>query len=101
MENSYSKLSYVQHSPADHLAEIRRVLADPTGEELDLLGGSQNAKALKDVLEYIDLLSGRSQSVNLGALIANSDEAAPSFREDCAPLFRDDVAPSEMGPCRH
>lgn len=69
VENSYNKLSYVQHSPTDHMAEIRRVLADPTGEELDLLGGSQNSKALKDVLEYIDLLSGRSQSVNLGALI--------------------------------
>lgn len=69
VENGYNKLSYIQHSPADHMAEIRRVLADPTGEELDLLGGSENAKALKDVLEYIDLLSGRSQSVNLGALI--------------------------------
>lgn len=69
VENSYNKLSYVQHSPADHMAEIRRLLADPTGEELDLLGGSQNSKALKDALEYIDLLSGRSQSVNLGALI--------------------------------
>lgn len=69
VENSYNKLSYIQHSPADPMAEIRRVLADPTGEELDLLGGSQNAKALKDVLEYIDLLSGRSQSVNLGSLI--------------------------------
>jgi hypothetical protein len=69
VENSYSKLSYVQHSPSDHMAEIRRLLAEPTGEELDLLGGSQNAKALKDVLEYIDLLSGRSQSVNLGSLI--------------------------------
>lgn len=69
VENSYNKLSYIQHSPSDHLAEIRRLLADPTGEELDLLGGSQNSKALKDVLEYIDLLSGRSQSVNLGALI--------------------------------
>lgn len=69
VENSYSKLSYVQHSPSDHMAEIRRLLAEPTGEELDLLGGSQNAKALKDVIEYIDLLSGRSQSVNLGALI--------------------------------
>ena len=69
VDNSYGKLSYVQHSPSDHMSEIRRLLADPTGEELDLLGGSQNAKALKDVLEYIDLLSGRSQSVNLGALI--------------------------------
>ncbi|KQM51187.1 hypothetical protein ASE69_07675 [Sphingomonas sp. Leaf208] len=69
VENSYNKLSYIQHSPADHMAEIRRLLADPTGEELDLLGGSQNSKALKDVLDYVDLLSVRSQSVNLGALI--------------------------------
>lgn len=69
VENSYNKLSYVQHSPSDPMTEIRRLLADPTGEELDLLGGSQNSKALKDVLEYIDLLSGRNQSVNLGALI--------------------------------
>lgn len=69
VENSYNKLSYIQHSPSDHFAEIRRVLADPASEELDLLGGSQNAKALKELLEYIDLLSGRSQSVNLGALI--------------------------------
>lgn len=69
VENSYSKLSYIQHSASDQMAEIRRLMADPTGEELDLLGGSQNAKALKDVLEYIDLLSGRSQSVNLGAVI--------------------------------
>lgn len=69
VENSYSKLSYIQHSASDHMAEIRRLMADPTGEELDLLGGSQNAKALKDVLEYVDLLSSRSQSVNLGVLI--------------------------------
>ncbi len=69
VENGYNKLSYIQHSPVDHLAEIRRLMADPTGEELDLLGGSQNAKALKEVLDYIDLLSGRSQSVNLGSLI--------------------------------
>ncbi|KPF91905.1 hypothetical protein IP81_07525 [Novosphingobium sp. AAP83] len=69
VENSYNKLSYIQHSPSDHLSEIRRLLADPTGEELDLLGGSQNGQALKDVLDYIDLLSGRSQSVNLGTLI--------------------------------
>ena len=48
---------------------MRRVLADPSGEELDLLGGSQNARALKEVLEYVELLSGRSQSVNLGSLI--------------------------------
>ncbi|WP_295633241.1 BREX system P-loop protein BrxC [Novosphingobium sp.] len=69
VENSYSKLSYIQHSPNDPMTEIRRVLADPSGEELDLLGGSQNANALKDVLEFVDLLSGRSQSVNLGSLI--------------------------------
>ena len=69
VENSYSKLSYIQHSPSDPMAEVRRVMADPTGEELDLLGGSQNAKALKEVLDYVALLSGRSQSVNLGSLI--------------------------------
>ncbi len=69
VENGYNKLTYIQHSPADHMAEIRRVLAEPAGEELDLLGGSENSKALKDVLEYIDLLSGRSQSVNLGSVI--------------------------------
>lgn len=33
------------------------------------------------------------------ALRADSDEAAPRFRDDCAPLFRDDVAPPETGPC--
>ncbi|MBS1073672.1 BREX system P-loop protein BrxC [Gluconobacter sp. Dm-73] len=69
VENSYNKLSFIQHSPTDQLAELRRVLADPSGEELDLLGGSQNARALKEVLEYVELLSGRSQSVNLGSLI--------------------------------
>jgi len=37
----------------------------------------------------------------LGRRIADSDEAAPSFREDRAPLFRDDVAPSGTGPFRH
>lgn len=30
---------------------------------------------------------------------ADSDEAAPRFRDDCAPSFRDDVAPPETGPC--
>lgn len=69
VENSYNKLGYIQNSPTDHMAEIRRVLAEPSGEELDLLGGSMNSKALKDVLEYIELLSSRSQSVNLGTLI--------------------------------
>ncbi|RSU51675.1 hypothetical protein DAH51_21795, partial [Sphingobium yanoikuyae] len=28
---------------------------------------------------------------------ADSDEAAPRFRDDCAPLFRDDVAPRRQG----
>lgn len=69
VENSYKKLSYIQHTPPDHFAEIRRVLNDPSGEELDLLGGSQNARALKDVLEYIDLLNSRSQTINLGTMI--------------------------------
>ena len=32
-------------------------------------------------------------------LSADSDEAAPRFRDDCAPSFRDDVAPPETGPC--
>ena len=32
-------------------------------------------------------------------LDADSDEAAPRFRDDCAPSFRDDVAPPETGPC--
>ncbi len=31
----------------------------------------------------------------------DSDEAAPSFREDRAPLFREYVAPSGLGPIRH
>ena len=69
VENSYKKLSYIQTSPNDHLAEIRKLLADPSGEELDLLGGSQNAKALKEVLDYVELLSSRSQTINLGSLI--------------------------------
>jgi ParB-like chromosome segregation protein Spo0J len=37
----------------------------------------------------------------LGDPAVDSDEAAPSFREDCAPLFRDDVAPFGLGPYRH
>ncbi len=69
VQNAYNKLAYIQHSPADAVAEIRKVLADTSGEELDLLGGSQNAAALKDMLTYIDMLSGRSQNINLGALI--------------------------------
>ena len=69
VENSYKKLSYIQTSPNDQLAEIRKLLADPSGEELDLLGGSQNAKALKEVLDYVELLSSRSQTINLGSLI--------------------------------
>src|SRR5690606_2974141 len=56
VENAFKKLSYIQKSPSAPLDEIRRVLSDPNGEELDLLGGSQNGKALKDLLEYIDLL---------------------------------------------
>ncbi len=35
--------------------------------------------------------------VGVARQIVDSDEAAPSFREDRAPLFRDNVAPSEMG----
>ena len=69
VENSYSKLSYIQHSSNEPLIEIRKVLSDPNGEELDLLGGSQNARALKEVSDYIELLSGRSQTLNLGAMI--------------------------------
>jgi hypothetical protein len=69
VENAYKKLAYIQQSPTDPLAEIRKVLADANGEELDLLGGSQNATALKDLLDYIELLSSRSQSINLGTMI--------------------------------
>lgn len=69
VENAFKKLSYIQRSPTAPLEEIRRVLSDPNGEELDLLGGSQNGKALKDLLEYIDLLSNRSNSINLGTMV--------------------------------
>lgn len=69
VENGYSKLALIQQSPPDPMAEIRAVLADRNGQELDLIGGSHNGRALKEVLDYIDLLSGRSQIVNLGALI--------------------------------
>ncbi|MDX0967976.1 hypothetical protein GHK28_05210 [Sinorhizobium medicae] len=31
---------------------------------------------------------------------ADSDEAAPLFRDDCAPGFRDDLAPLFSGVCR-
>lgn len=30
---------------------------------------------------------------------ADSDEAAPLFRDDCAPGFRDDLAPLRLGSC--
>ena len=33
-------------------------------------------------------------------LNADSDEAAPLFRDDCAPGFRDDLAPCFIGVCR-
>ncbi|RVK72451.1 hypothetical protein CN154_21860, partial [Sinorhizobium meliloti] len=32
-----------------------------------------------------------------GHLLADSDEAAPLFRDDCAPGFRDDLAPCLVG----
>jgi len=32
-------------------------------------------------------------------LDADSDEAAPLFRDDCAPGFRDDLAPLRLGSC--
>ena len=69
VQNGYNKLGYIQHSPSDPLGEIRRVLAEPSGGELDLLGGSQNGRALKEVLDYVELLSSRSQLINLGVLI--------------------------------
>ncbi|MGO6736478.1 BREX system P-loop protein BrxC [Rhizobium ruizarguesonis] len=69
VENAFKKLSYIQKSPIAPLEEMRRVLSDPNGEELDLLGGSQNGKALKDLLDYIDLLTSRSNSINLGTMV--------------------------------
>lgn len=36
----------------------------------------------------------------LQLLHADSDEAAPLFRDDCAPGFRDDLAPCFIGVCR-
>lgn len=42
-----------------------------------------------------------ARQMNQAILPVDSDEAAPSFREDRAPLFRDDVAPSEVGSYRH
>ena len=69
VENGYNKLALIQQSPADPMAEIRAVLADRNSQELDLIGGSHNGRALKEVLDYVDLLAGRSQSVNLGSLI--------------------------------
>jgi len=32
-------------------------------------------------------------------IYADSDEAAPLFRDDCAPGFRDDLAPLRLGSC--
>jgi hypothetical protein len=43
VQNGYNKLGYIQHSPSDP-GEIRRVLAEPSGGELDLLGVARMAE---------------------------------------------------------
>ena len=45
-------------------------------------------------LTYVASERGRS------VISADSDEAAPLFRDDCAPGFRDDLAPCFIGVCR-
>ncbi|RVH78134.1 hypothetical protein CN203_11605 [Sinorhizobium meliloti] len=42
-------------------------------------------------------LFGKEQPQRFNALFADSDEAAPLFRDDCAPGFRDDLAPCLVG----
>jgi hypothetical protein len=58
---------------------------------------------LAEARARLDLLLGQTAVSTQAREIpaADSDEAAPSFREDRAPLFRDDVAPSGTGPFRH
>ncbi|GAA5665667.1 hypothetical protein Brsp07_04173 [Brucella sp. NBRC 14130] len=51
----------------------------------------------------VDVPSRFTRSRTVGAhfgLTADSDEAAPLFRDDCAPGFRDDLAPCFIGVCR-
>ncbi|TCN31226.1 transposase [Shinella granuli] len=38
-------------------------------------------------------------TIDVKTLHADSDEAAPLFRDDCAPGFRDDLAPCFSGVC--
>ena len=57
--------------------------------------------AILDIQIVATSLPTIQQALGIGAQNADSDEAAPSFREDRAPLFRDDVAPSGTGPFRH
>ncbi|MDX0358964.1 hypothetical protein GOC51_27955, partial [Sinorhizobium meliloti] len=41
--------------------------------------------------------SAKAAQIGYGHHAADSDEAAPLFRDDCAPGFRDDLAPCLVG----
>ena len=47
----------------------------------------------------LDNAVGAGTACIFGATGADSDEAAPLFRDDCAPGFRDDLAPLRLGSC--
>ncbi|MQW33249.1 hypothetical protein GHK53_10660 [Sinorhizobium meliloti] len=53
------------------------------------------ASNVASAMEIVRAKAGSRGSI--GPLSADSDEAAPLFRDDCAPGFRDDLAPCLVG----
>ena len=58
------------------------------------------AKAAQDAKNIADLRAATDLHIDEIFKHADSDEAAPLFRDDCAPGFRDDLAPCFIGVCR-
>ena len=69
VQNTFPKLGYLKHASKDAQKEIRAVLATPPDEGLGLEGGTTNADALKEILNYVSLMESKSHKVVLYDLV--------------------------------
>lgn len=92
--------------------DAKRTIAWNLRHRRVLLGLSQERLALEANIDrsYVGRVERASENVTIVTLeamanalnipvTADSDEAAPLFRDDCAPGFRDDLAPLRLGSC--
>jgi hypothetical protein len=69
IDNTFGKLNLIDHRVEDPRSEIPSALRDTVDGGLDLDGGEYNARALKEVRDYIALMTSASKQIVLHDLV--------------------------------